>query len=82
MSDDAYGGNDPVLPHFHPTRSGGGFGAVEHGPHAGLPNRSHVHKDQPGMLPSVPELPGPPLPGLERAPSPPRRRRSGRLFLP
>jgi hypothetical protein len=84
VSDDAYGGNDPTVPHFHATRSGGGFGAVEHGPHRGLPNRRHVHQDMAGLLPSTPEAPIPP--GLAGRPTKPServlRRRNRRLFMP
>ena len=71
MSDEL--GNDPIVPHFHPVRSAGGFGAIEHGPHAGLPDRRHVHQDTPGMLPSQPEAPVPP--GLAFLPKPPEPRR-------
>jgi hypothetical protein len=78
VSDDGYGGNDPKVPHFHETRSGGGFGAVEHGPHAGLPNRRHAHAGQAGLLPSTPEPPVPLAPPSNRI----LRRRARRLFLP
>jgi hypothetical protein len=65
-------GNDPIVPHFHPTRTGGGFGAVEHGPHVGYPDRQHVHEGA-GWGPSQPEAPLPP--GAAELPQQPRRLR-------
>lgn len=53
-------GNDRILPHFHPVKGSGGFAEVEHEPHHGQPDHSHVHADDPSLGPSSPTMAGPP----------------------
>lgn len=69
-------GNDRTLPHFHPVKGSGGYGVVEHEPHAGQPDHSHVHVDDPNLAASVPDMPLPP--GAAAAPIAPGHRRRHR----